>query len=107
MSNQPTLCNNPEQQRLKVRHVHLGVFLKTEDCEGGLSHILVNVVDGSSLVIMHISCICVNFVRDVYMWNMQHAVSTIWWEHILNVTHHVLNLSKVRACGCEMGLYNV
>jgi len=65
--------------------LYLNIFLKTEDFEGGLSYILVNMVDGSSLVIKHISYICFNFVRDVFMWKKQCAVST--WEHdILKVT---------------------
>jgi len=59
--------------------LYLHIFLKTEDFEGGLSYILVNMVDGSSLVIKHISYICFNFVRDVFMWKKQCAVST--WEH--------------------------
>ena len=67
--------------------LYLGIFPKTEDCDGGLSYILVNAVDETSLVIKHISCICFNFVSDVFMWKKQHAVSTMWWEHdILKVT---------------------
>jgi len=36
--------------------LYLDIFLKTEGCERGLSYILVNMVDRSSLVIKHITC---------------------------------------------------
>jgi len=53
MNNQPTRHNNPEQRRLKVRHVTFRFFLEnSEDFKGGLSYNLVNMVDGSSLVLI-------------------------------------------------------
>jgi hypothetical protein len=54
VSNQPTLYKKPQNRKdFNLDMLYLGIFLKTEDCEG-LSYIPVNMVAGSSLVIEHI-----------------------------------------------------
>ena len=103
----PLRHNNPEQWRLKVRHVVFRYF--PENWRLWKRVVLYSGKYGGSIFTcykahnMHV--LTLTEMCSCGKSNMQ--FQQCGGSMIFSKLHHALNLSKVRACGCELSLYHI
>jgi hypothetical protein len=87
--------------------LYSGISLETEDGEGGLSYTCVNMADATLFFIKHICTCCTIVKRCVHVEKNRVASPHTGGGHDFSKVRHVLNLSKVRACRCKLGLSHI